>query len=183
MHIQRARHAKHAAEGGDIAAGRHAGGDRAVLNIALFNYRNGCRRGQISACEHRVDLVDGIEILWTHKVIPAAVAVVGRCRIRGRGIDDVPAMGGLVPGRLARRTVVGLRGNLVESLDPRHHGDERGRNLRILPQCGVFAAPYTDVVQLGVEGFAHLAGGGLEVDHAGIVQHTANFEAVRLEPR
>ena len=91
-------------------------------------------------------------------------------------------MGILIPGGLTKLSVVGLRRNLVQPLDTHDDRCQCGRNLRILYQRGVFAALYVDVMQLGVEGFQHLAGGGREIDHAGIVQDTTNLKAVRLEP-
>ena len=76
-----------------------------------------------------------------------------------------------------------MEGNLVEPLDARYHGGQRGRNLRILHKRWIFFALGADVMQLGVEGFAHLPGGGVEVNHAGIVQHAANPKTMRFQPR
>ena len=79
--------------------------------------------------------------------------------------------------------MVRMERNLIESLDARYYGGERGRNLRILHECRVFLALNADVMQLGVERLAHLAGRGVEVNHAGIVQHAANPKAMRFQPR
>ena len=91
-------------------------------------------------------------------------------------------MGLRVVGRPPDPGVVGMRRNLAESFYPCHNRSQGRGNLRILQVRSMLAAPNTEVVQLRVESLAHLAGGGRKVDHARIVQHTANLEAVRFEP-
>ena len=46
----------------------------------------------------------------------------------------------------------------------------------------MLATANVEVVQIRVEGLAYLAGGACKVDHARIVQHATNPEAVRFEP-
>src|SRR5208337_2775281 len=90
----------------------------AVLDIALFDYRDRCTRGQVSGRELRAYVVDGVEILRAYKVIATAGVIGGRRLIRGRWIDDVPTIGFLVVGPLTGLGVVHVRSDLGESLDP-----------------------------------------------------------------
>ena len=183
VHVQCARYAKQTAESGHVAARGHpASAHGTVLNVALFDHRHRCLRGQFTAGKSRVDVVDGIEILRGHQVIATAGVVGGRSLISGGGIDRMPAMGIRVIGRLANLGMVGMRRNLAESFYPCHNRSQGRGNLRILYVRSVPATANIEVVQLRVKSLAHLAGGARKVNHAGVVQHAANLEAVRLEP-
>ena len=107
---------------------------------------------EITGVVERIQVVDGLGVLRRHRVAGTRFGRVGR------------SSGAAGKGVLRYRLVHGVGLEVVEGENPRDHGRQRRRNLRIAHVGDMRLAVDLKLPDLGVEGLADLARRTREVD-------------------